>query len=215
MRRLLASRDLKRRQRRRDAGADGLDENLQGYDGEYDDEDEELDPMTYRDSWTQTWPVEEAERADRTESGGFPAAQAAGRGSRNASESDAYYGRDEEEEREVQEEQHDNDGPYFEGVGSAGFSTADGSAGRHGGRQQWERVSGRPRPRRRPVRRFEEAREGGGVLRSGGRGARGEAIFGREWNGGGREDRTTTTTWYGEENVDDSTLEVGYRAGRR
>lgn len=205
MRRLLASRDLKRRQRRREAGGDG-DENLQGYDreDEYDDddEDEELDPMSYRDSWSQTWP--EQDSAER-EIDGLPPPQAAqdfNVASRAyGTDVDAYYGTSEEEE--------EDDEPYFEGVGSAGFSKTDGLAGRRsGGGQQWERVSGTPRPRRRPVRSVEEG-EGGGFY-STGRRARGDADLRREWEA--EEDGRPTR--YGGENVDDSRLTAGRRAGR-
>lgn len=210
MRRLLASRDLKRRQRRREAGGDGDgDENLQGYGGEegYDDEDEELDPMTYRDSWTQTWPKDDP---SERENAGLPPPQQSAQDLNAVSgacgeDFDAYYGRNHQEE-----EENDDDEPYFEGVGSAGFSTTGGSAGRRGGRQQWERVSGRPRPRRRrrSVRSFEEG-EGGG-FDSGGRRARGEASFGGEWEAG----EEGGPARYGGGNVDESRLAAGRRAGR-
>lgn len=213
MRRLLASRDLKRRQRRREAGPDG-DENLQGYNGEdYDDEDEELDPMTYRDSWTQTWPKERPGPAERENDGALPPPPQAARDLHVASRAygsdfDAHYGRSEEEEEQ------EDDEPYFEGVGSAGFSEkrSGGSAGRSSGRQQWDRVSGRPRPRRRPIRSFEEGGEGGGggfYAGVAGRRARGEASLRREWEAGD-EGRPTR---HGGENVDDSRLAAGRRAG--
>lgn len=194
MRRLLASRDLRRRQRRRDAAGRGIDsdEDLQGYDGEDDeDEDEELDPMTYRDSWTQTRPAEEpAERAN--DDGPLPPLAGLGLNAASSAygsdfDADAYdYGTAGEE----------NDEPYFEGVGSAGFSETDGPAARSGGRQQWERVSGRPRPRRRrrPVRSFEE----------------GEAGSRRKWEGG----KDSRSTLYGGESVDDSRLAAGRSADR-
>lgn len=210
MRRLLASRDLKRRQRRRDAGGGDGVENVQVYggEGEYEDnEDEELDPMTYRDSWTQTRPEEEP--AERENAGlPFPRAERdldVGSGA-SLSDSDAYYGRSEEEEEE------EDDEPYFEGVGSAGFSNTDGLAGRPSGQQQqqWERVAGRPRPRRRrPARSFQEEGEGSG-FRSSGRRARGEASSGGE-RGWGEE---SGPTLYGGEHVDDSRLGAGRRAER-
>lgn len=223
MRRLLASRDLKRRQRRREAGGGGDgDESFQGYDGkDYDDEDEdeELDPMTYRDSWTQTWPKEEPAERENDGAGAAspPPPQAAAHGSHVASRAygsdfDAYYGRGEEEE---EEDEAEVDEPYFEGVGSAGFSKEadESSAGRSSGRQRWERVSGRPRPRRRPVRGLEGGEGGDGGLYSGGGGrrARGEASLRREWDAG-NEGRPTR---YGGESVDDSRLAAdGRRAGR-
>ncbi|CAM9656726.1 unnamed protein product [Pylaiella littoralis] len=178
MRRLLASRDLKRRQRMAAAAA-AADGDLAAFEEDDDDDtDEELDPITYRDSWTQTrLQKEEEEPAQR--GAGVPPARAGGDrdvfGSAANSMSDvgAYYREDEGEE------------PYFEGVGSSGFSAGvreeefDGgggggsggsvggsAAGRSGQRQQWERVSGRPRPRRRPPasasRSFEAEVEGGG-----------------------------------------------------
>lgn len=175
---------------------------MQNYDGEdYDDQDEELDPMSYRDSWTQTLPEEEpAER----ENDGLPPPQATARGLNIASRAygsdfDAYYGESEQEE---------DDEPYFEGVGSAGFSKTDESASPDSGRQQWERVSGRPRPRRRPVRSFEGGE--GGSFNSSGRPARGEANLRRKREAG-EQGRTTP---YGGENVDDPRLAAGRRAGR-
>lgn len=162
---------------------------FQGFEEDDDDIDEELDPMTYRDSWTQTRPQEEpAERGI-----GLPPAQAERDGCADGmSDFDAYYGEDDEE-------------PYFEGVGTSGFSgvgkkigggggvvAGDSAAGRRGQRQQWERVSGRPRPRRRPPtaapRIFEaDVGSGGDFYESGGGRVRRETNFraGQEGRGGG------------------------------
>lgn len=226
MRRLLASRDLKRKRRRIDAAA-VADGDLQGYEDEDDDDDidEELDPMTYRDSWTQTR-LQEEEPAERG-AGLQPAQQAGGdrdvlgNAANSMSDYDAYYRENEDEE------------PYFEGVGSSGFSgvvreeidgggagaggSAAAAAGRSGQRQQqWERVSGRPRPRQRPPaaasRRFEGEVEGDGdYYDSGGRRARGEANFrsGREGRGGGG-----MTRYGGGEVRDDSRMTEGGKKGR-
>ena len=199
MRRLLASRDSKRRQRRRNGGEEDPHA--------YEDEGEELDPMTYRDSWTQTRPNSAAAGADRETAGGLPPPPhareeefgvASGASGAYSSDFDALY------------EGIADDEPYFEGVGSAGFSEAETdapAAGRPGGRQQWERVSGRPRPRRRrrrpaaaaaASRRFEAEREGG-------RRVRGEASFGRE--------RERGTTLYDGELSDDPRMATGRKRG--
>ncbi|CAB1108973.1 unnamed protein product [Ectocarpus sp. CCAP 1310/34] len=249
MRRLLASRDLKRRrqqqqqqqQQRRDADDDeaaasysssrrryqGLNNNLQ------EDDDEELDPIAYRDSWTQTRPLDD-DLARGGRGGGGPSSAPPAHAGEGASglpnggtgtvppDFGAYFG-----EREYEE-------PYYEGVGSSGFSGAErrgmvaagerSAAGR--GRsddqqqkqkqQQWERVSGKPRPRRRPPtaatspsRRFGgQGRGGGGYGESGGRRVRGGA---KDAGSGGPEGGATTR--YGE-TWDDSRMAAGRKEER-
>ncbi|CBN75357.1 conserved unknown protein [Ectocarpus siliculosus] len=222
MRRLLASRDLKRRrqqQQRRDA-----------------DEDEELDPITYRDSWTQTRPLEDDPSRGGGGGGGetgFSAPPAhAGEGEAGLPNGGAgtvlpdfgaYFGESEDEE------------PYYEGVGSSGFSGAerrravaagersaagrgrsDGQQQQQQQQQQWERVSGKPRPRRRPPaaatspsRRFEgQGGGGGGYSESGGRRVRGGA---KDAGRGGAEGGATTR--YGETS-DDSRMAAGRKEQR-
>lgn len=139
MRRLLASRDSKKRRR-----------NFEYFEDE--DGEDGLDPMAYRDAWTQTGPeaawLEGAPRSFDDEEG-FESDGA----------SDYYY-----------EDEYDDDGdePRYQGWGSSGFSSSssmtssssldgqesridsDAGGGGVGGRRQWERVSGRPKPRRRP-----------------------------------------------------------------
>jgi len=195
MRRLLASRDSKRRRRRRN-GAEG---DPQGYGEE---EDDELNPMTYRDSWTQTRPdgpsATGAAAGERDIAGGLPPPHLTEKfGVASVSSGfDTLYG----------EGGSLDDEPYFEGVGSAGFSEVDGSAAdRPRGRQQWERVSGRPRPRRRPpAAAARSSREDEGE-RWGGRRVRGEASFGREWE----SEEYGGTTLFGGERSDDSRMATG------
>lgn len=241
MRRLLASRDLKRRrqqQQRRDADDDEAAASssrrryqvLNNYLQE--DEDEELDPITYRDSWTQTRPLEDdPARGGRGRGGetGFSAPPAhAGEGESGLPDGSAgtvltdfgaYVGESEDEE------------PYYEGVGSSGFSGAErrrmvaagersaAGRGRSDGQQQqqqWERVSGKPRPRRRPPaaatspsRRFEgQGRAGGGYGEFGGRRVRGGA---KDAGSGGPEGGATTR--YGE-TWDDSRMAAGRKEER-
>lgn len=195
MRRLLASRDAKRRQRR-----NGAEDDPQGYE---DEEDEELNPMTYRDSWTQTRPDEGA-AGERDDARGLPPPRAreefgvASGGANGGASSglDAFYG----------EGGGLDDEPFFEGVGSAGFSEVGGSAvGGPRGRQQWERVSGRPRPRRRPPLAAAASSRGLEGERRGGRRARGDSSFGRER---GRGDYGGTAL-YGGEMPEDSRMATG------
>lgn len=172
MERLLASRDSRRRRR---GGAEDAD-----YE---EDEQEDLQPMAYRDAWTQAREWGDAERAPRPASAGSSPAS-----SIVSSDYDYEYdGRDE-----------DGDHPQYEGWGSSGFSSAQsdvsvgsggGDAGRRG--QQWERVSGTPKPRRRPAaRRFEEEDDdsyGDRRMREASRGRNDRREDGSEW-GGGRDD---------------------------
>lgn len=134
MRRLLVNRDARRRQR-------GGEEN--GVD-----DDEELDAMTYRDAWTQT------RGADPWREDSPPPLHLADFASGSSINGDSvpdYYSDYSEDEDEIR----------YEGWGSSGFSSAD-SGGRDwestGRRQQWERVSGepRPRPRRPAASKFEQ-----------------------------------------------------------
>lgn len=142
MERLLASRDSRRR-RRRGGAEDDAD-----YEEENQEEQEDLKPMAYGDAWTQAREWGDSDRASR------PAAS--GSSSPTSSVSSDYDDYDERDE--------DGD-PQYEGWGSSGFSSArsgpsgeDGEAGRG---QRWERVSGTPKPRRRPAaRRFQEDEEG-------------------------------------------------------
>lgn len=127
MRRLLASRDSKQRQ----LGADGNRDD--------DQEEEELDAMTFRDAWTQTRPLDDDDDSGEEEM--LPPAPVLE--SSSGSTSDYYYADSDDE-------------PQFEGWGSLGFSSAssdEGLDGTGGRRKQWERVSGSPRPRRRPAAR--------------------------------------------------------------
>lgn len=119
MERLLASRDSRRRR----GGAE---------DSDYEEEEvdqEELQPMAYRDAWAQ---ARQWGESDRASSRPAPASPMSG------------YDYDERDE--------DGD-PQYEGWGSSGFSSAQsgvsGSGGGAGRGQMWERVSGVPKPRRR------------------------------------------------------------------
>lgn len=141
MERLLASRDSRRRRR---GGTEDAD-----YE---EDEQEDLRPMAYRDAWTQARDWGDSEQASRPASGSSPTS--------SMSEYDYDY-----------DERNEDGDPQYEGWGSSGFSSAQsrvsvGSDGESGRSQQWERVSGIPRPRRRPAaRRFEEDQDSYGDRR--------------------------------------------------
>lgn len=177
MERLLASRDSRRRRR---GGAEDAD-----YE---EDEQEDLQPMAYRDAWTQAREWGDSERASTP----APAGSSPASSSVSSDYDYEYDGRDE-----------DGDHPQYEGWGSSGFSSAQsdvsvgsgggGDAGRRG--QQWERVSGTPKPRRRPAaRRFGEDDDdsyGDRRMREASRGRNDRREDGTEW-GGGRDVRRSS-----------------------
>lgn len=142
MRRLLASRDSKRRS---------------DHDDDVDD-DEGLDTMTYRDAWVQTQGEGEGGGS------GDDLSPSASRPTRGTSE--GYYDDAESDYSDdyAEVDGGEGDNPQYQGWGSAGFSSSSPEEFNGGGRrqQQWERVSGTPRPRRRrpAATRDLEEREG-------------------------------------------------------
>lgn len=135
MRRLLVSRDSRRRRRRRRKNPGDTEGN--------DADDRSLDAMPYAKASIQA-------RREGDSEGGFPPTQKdpLERNVDSSSRSSNYYEDDEDE-------------PRYEGWGSTGFSP-DSSSRKSDGvteRRQWERVSGLPRPRRRPATQASSERE--------------------------------------------------------
>lgn len=169
MERLLTSRDSRRRRR---GGTEDA-----GYE---EDEQEDLRPMAYRDARAQARDWEDSKQASRPASGSSPRS--------SVSEYDYDY------------DERDEDGdPQYEGWGSSGFSSAQsrvnvGSDGESGRGQQWERVSGIPKPRRRAAaRRFEEDEDSYGDrrMREASRGRSDRREDGSEWGGGRDVERSS------------------------
>ena len=155
MERLLASRDSRRR--RGGAEVAVYEEEEQG----------DLRPMAYRDALSQARDWGDSDRASKPASGSSPTS--------SVSDYDSYDERD------------DDGAPQYEGWGSSGFSSTQSdiswSGGEAGRSQQWERVSGIPKPRRRPAaRRLADDSYGDRRMREASRG-RNDGEDGSEWGG--------------------------------